>query len=328
MLIKMTRVCSIFLVLKFGMFSTNVGADELSDKDSVNFYLGFKGGYSVSSNQCIDKNCENSSPYFATLAGYNFGKWGSAEIEYGDILSKNDNYISKDSSISYYALKYKNGYDFGNNSIFANAGLALWEQNFTSVDSGSRHIYDVSSLVGFGYERKMPSNNLRFRLGYDYINGVGGKKTNENLFSISVVYDFKSHDTYIGNSKHYSYINTRNENRRNAVDDFKITSSKVCFDFDSSKFSDYYGKILESFYKEIPKNTSLQMIGFADRRGTVDYNFKLVNRRNKSVEDYLIKLDSKEGKIKEIRKINNSNIDIRYTKSELNRCTELFILSN
>ena len=75
------------------------------------------------------------------------------------------------------------------------------------------------------------------------------------------------------------------------VNDLSLhASSKIYFDYDNSDLSDASKSILDDWISNMLKSTDSKYIleGHADKRGTVEYNIGLGERRANSAKEYLI----------------------------------------
>lgn len=288
------------------------------------FYLGAKTGISYSPNQCKD-SCDTESPMFSLFAGYNIGTHGAIEIETTHLFVKSDSTNTTQSSIDLYSLKYKKDFNINKNILYVQGGAGYWQQDLNSP-TGSSSSYSISPLIGFGYERMLPKTRLKLRVGYEYIDSIGGKETDEHLAFIGISYQF---DNCSACNNHPPLDVTPAPLPLPVV----VTEIKpspvieVCFSESSSDLSDYYKNQMDAFYDTLNSQAHIRVDGFADKHGSIEYNKKLVRNRINSIIDYLkSRTSSGEQKRLSFETVDVSNVDIRHDSDALNRCAEIILI--
>lgn len=100
------------------------------------------------------------------------------------------------------------------------------------------------------------------------------------------------------------------------------SNHSVLFDFDSAELSFDALDFLNTNYSTFD-NKKLLVIGFTDKKGTLEYNLNLAKKRAKEVKDYLVVLGIDENNIKIDYKANCCFID--ENNDYLNRRVEILI---
>lgn len=305
-----------FIAVTSLVFSNSSLADE-----GVNF--GAKSGTSLSTGVCDSntKDCEESSPFFELYGGYEWDKFGGITAGIGSILSRKGFDNKASSSINYFDLKYSKTFVGELYALNLSAGAFLWTQTETDYGFTSQE-WGVSPMAGLKLMRQFASDGLYMYASYDYINSVGGSKTDENLLGLGFEYRFGSELKTVKNINNITINPVREVKYVDKVLFNETPNSKVCFDYDNYVLKDSDKKILDEFYEKSLVKQKLLIIGFADSRGSIEYNYDLVNQRINSVKNYLSSKDKDSDIIYDT--VNNSNIHQRFDEYSDNRCVEIY----
>lgn len=298
------------------------------DYDYTGFSLGSKAGVSVSSTQCSGTECGSfNSPYYSILMGYLFNEWGGVQLEYSTILDKSSNITNTQSSLLMYGVNYIKPFYFDNHHLFFTAGVKSWQQQLTSLN-GSRQVNSISPSVGFGYGYDIPNTNLSVNLGYEFINAIGGTKTNEHIYGLGFKYKFNAPQVKAVQTTAPKIIKIVEKHIKPEIivkEKPFPTNISICFESDSASLNRYNKHKLNSLYKSLDVYKHIKVVGFADRHGSPDYNVNLVQSRIDTIIDYLKSEVMKGDTLIEFSAVNASNINLVYSDDKRNRCAELLI---
>ncbi|EJG0043428.1 outer membrane beta-barrel protein [Shewanella algae] len=301
--------------------------EPIKNYDYAGFYLGSKAGVSVSSTQCSGTECSSfNSPYYSILMGYLFNEWGGVQLEHSTILDKSSNITNTQSSLLMYGVNYIKPFYFDNHHLFFTAGVKSWQQQLTSLN-GSRQVNSISPSVGLGYGYDIPNTNLSVNLGYEFINAIGGTKTNEHIYGLGFKYKFNAPQVKIVQPKTPKIIIVEKKIKPEIIVKDKPfpTNVSICFESDSASLNRYTKHKLNSLYKALDVYQHIKVVGFADRHGSLDYNINLVQSRIDTIIEYLKSEAMKGDSLIEFSAVNASNINLVYSDDKRNRCAELLI---
>lgn len=318
-------------------------------------YFSAKTGMAFITDNCAKKEtCDDSAQVYGANFGYNFGKWGGFELGLGSMAPTRTTHLSNfqdESHMNFYNLHYVKGFGGRTHQLLLKVGALSWVNESSGLNSALR-TWGTSATAGIAYQYRLDEYPLGIQVGYDYVNQFGGKNTNGHLVTLGLTYFFSQPVRYIPKEKLAApnlvqpgaistpvatpiFVQSESMARDNLVQpkqlqDAPLGSSpviKVCFENDSSELDDFNKNVLETLYEHLPKYSRLNIIGFADSNGSVEYNKNLVQQRVDSIQGYLKELATgKDKKLLNIDTINTSNVAPRHSKHSMNRCSEIIIV--
>ncbi|MCK5881860.1 MAG: outer membrane beta-barrel protein [Sinobacterium sp.] len=259
------------------------GEQPKGDDQISYFYIGGKLGLNIYQHSCESwsTSCDKEDFAAGVFAGYQFNNMFALEMTYLDLGDATATYMQNTTQQKYTGsmtgidlsgLAYLNiSDDF---SAFARAGIFHW-QGENSGPYHQRKANGFSPTIGAGLAYQL-SERWQVRAAYQYFHGLGDDEiggTNANLATIGISYQFKPETITV-------------------IETADITLEKVTFavlfDFDKSKI--VQPESLNAVVNRLTlyPQATVSLTAYSDTKGSVKYNFKLSERRLKSVHQYLI----------------------------------------